>query len=211
MPRIVAGRARGRRLVAPAGDATRPTADRAREALFSSLESLVGPWHGLRMVDLYAGSGAVGLEAWSRGAASVVLVERDRRALAALRANVETVLSGASASDRRAHEVTVAAVAVESFAAAPGPAHDVVFADPPYALADDDLAAVLLALDAAGGIAEGGVVVVERSTRSATWRWPAGFEALRERSYGEGTLWYGRRAAGAPGSGVDPEGGADRA
>jgi 16S rRNA (guanine966-N2)-methyltransferase len=188
VPRIIAGTARGRRLQAPAGDATRPTADRAREALFSALESLVLPWGARTFLDLYAGSGAVGLEAASRGAREVVLVERDAKALTSLRANADLLdLPG----------VRVEATPVERFAAASsgrGP-FDVVFADPPYDLGSNDLAEVLTALQVNHALADDAVLVVERRTRDAAWVWPEGVTGLRERTYGEATLWYGRAAA----------------
>ena len=189
MPRIVAGAARGRRLAAPPGRATRPTADRAREALFSALEAQLGSFAGRRVADLYAGTGAVGLEALSRGAAAVLLVESDPAAVRVLRANVETVgLPGAEVRAGRVERVV---------AGAPGPtgaaAYDVVFLDPPYELADGDLQAVLLDALSHGWVATGGVVVVERATRGG-WVWPEGFDGLRSRTYGEATLWYGRAA-----------------
>jgi 16S rRNA (guanine966-N2)-methyltransferase len=162
------------------------------------------------VLDLFAGSGAVGLEASSRGAAAVVLVERDTKALKALRANAETVLKGTTPDERRAHVIQVAAVSVESFVGSPGDRFDVVFADPPYALPDDQLAGLLEQLAGAGGLAPDALVVVERATRDAGWVWPQPIAALRERAYGEATLWYGRAAAVAEGtSGPDPQGQAD--
>jgi 16S rRNA (guanine966-N2)-methyltransferase len=185
--RIVAGAARGRRLAVPPGEGTRPTSDRAREALFSALGSLIRAWAGRRLLDLYAGSGAVGLEALSRGAAGVVLVESDAKAARTITANVAAVgLPGAEV--RR----TTAELAVRSLAVAGGPPFDVVFADPPYDLGNDRLGEVLLALRPA--LAADAVVAVERSTRGGTWEWPAGYEGLRSRRYGEATLWYGRAA-----------------
>jgi 16S rRNA (guanine966-N2)-methyltransferase len=193
--RVIAGAARGRRLQVPPGDGTRPTSDRAREALFGTLESLLGAWAGLRVLDLYAGSGAVGLEALSRGAAHALLVEADGRAARTLAANVATLgLPGAEV--RRGRVERVAAQGL------PGPAYDVVFADPPYDLTDDELRTVLADLRPA--MADAAVVVVERATRGGAWTWPAGFEELRSRRYGEATLWYGRatqparRPAGEP-------------
>ncbi len=125
--RIVAGSAKGRRLASPAGP-TRPTSDRAREALFNSLTLLVD-LEGARVLDLYAGTGAVGLEALSRGAAEAVLVESDRGAVEVLRRNIEGVgLPGARVVKR-----PVAAF----LAAPPGVPFDLVFADPPYFLDDD--------------------------------------------------------------------------
>lgn len=194
MTRIVAGSARGRRLAVPPGGGTRPTSDRAREGLFSTLEALVGPLAGRRVLDLYAGSGAVGLEALSRGAAGVLLVESDRRALQVLRANVRSV----AGRDGRGHDrVEVRPVPVSrALADVPaGPLFDVVFLDPPYDRPDADLHEDLTRLRG-GWCRDDAVVVVERATRSG-WSWPAGWQPLRERRYGEGTLWYGH-AAGAP-------------
>ena len=176
----MAGTAGGRRLtVPPAG--TRPTSDRAREALFASLHTLL-ELDGCHALDLYAGSGAVGLEALSRGAASVTLVESDRRAAAVLRENVAAVgLPGA--------QVVVRDVRAWARGADDG-RFDLVFADPPYALGAGELAGVLT--DLAGRYASGAVVVVERSARDPDWTWPTPLEALRHKRYGEAVLWYGR-------------------
>ena len=194
MPRIVAGAARGRRLAAPPGRGTRPTADRAREALFSALEAQLGSLAGRRVADLYAGSGAVGLEALSRGASAVVLVESDPAAVRSLRANVDTVgLPGAE----------VVAGRVERVVSRPAgsAAYDLLFADPPYELTDDDLREVLTTAADNGWLAADALLVVERATRGGEWSWPAGVDALRARRYGEATLWYGR--AGSP---LQPDG-----
>lgn len=185
MTRIVAGVVGGRRISVPPGTGTRPTSERTREALFSTLVSLTD-LDGARVLDLYAGSGAVGLEALSRGAADVLLVEADSRAARIARSNVTHLgLPGAQ----------VIAEKVERFAtrAAEHP-YDIVFADPPYALPAAELAGLLIALDTAGWLAEGAVVVVERSSRDAPWEWPDPIVGLRSRRYGEGTLWYGRRS-----------------
>jgi 16S rRNA (guanine966-N2)-methyltransferase len=182
--RIIAGRARGRRLAVPKGDGTRPTADRTREALFSALEAALGGLAGARVLDLYAGSGAVGLEALSRGAARALLVESDPRAVAVVRQNVEAVgVPGAE----------VVALPVARALARPAPcAFDVVYADPPFALGASELAAVLGAALAGGWVAAGAVAVVERSARDEPFDWPAGYVATRSRRYGESVLWYGR-------------------
>jgi 16S rRNA (guanine966-N2)-methyltransferase len=167
----------------PAGAATRPTADRAREGLFSTLVSLRGDLHGASFLDLYAGSGAVGIEAASRGATRVLLVERDPRALRAMRANLATLdLPGAEIRADRVERV---------LAGPPDAPYDVVFLDPPYAEAVGDPLTHLvdhrwLAVDA--------VVCVERASRDADLCWPAGLLPLRSRKYGEGMLWYGRRS-----------------
>lgn len=186
MTRIVGGVAGGRRLKVPAGDGTRPTSERAREGLFSTVGSLL-PLDGVAVLDLFAGSGALGLEALSRGARSVVAVEHHRTALVVLRANVAAVgLPG----------VTIVAMAVERFLGAdagPGEQVDLVLADPPYALAGDMLTALLVRLVDGGRLAPGAVVAVERATRSGAVDWPAGIEPERDRRYGDTTLWYGRR------------------
>ncbi|MDQ2891787.1 MAG: 16S rRNA (guanine(966)-N(2))-methyltransferase RsmD [Pseudomonadota bacterium] len=124
--RVIAGQWRGRPLVAPKGDATRPTADRMREALFSMLASRLGSFEDLAVADLFAGSGALGIEALSRGAASCLFVEHDRAALDALKANLAKL--GAAPPDRRAD---VRATSVMALGHAPAPL-DVIMMDPPY-------------------------------------------------------------------------------
>ncbi|OII60615.1 16S rRNA (guanine(966)-N(2))-methyltransferase RsmD [Streptomyces sp. CC53] len=188
MTRVIAGAAGGRRLAVPPGNGTRPTSDRAREGLFSTWESLLGTLGGIRVADLYAGSGAVGLEALSRGAAHALLVEADNRAARTVRENVRSLgLPGAEVRTGKAEQVV----------AGPAPAepYDVVFLDPPYAVPDDDLREILLTLRREGWLADDAVVTVERSTRGGEFGWPDGFEALRARRYGEGTFWYGRAAS----------------
>jgi len=182
MTRLIAGVAGGRRLkVPPAG--VRPTGDRAREGLFNSLGSLLD-LDGAAVLDLYAGSGALGLEALSRGARSVLLVESGARVLPVLRANLAAVgLPGAR----------VAAAPVAAFVAGPPPEpFDLVLADPPYATPAEEVRGVLTALAAGGWLAPGAVAVVERSAREALWDWPTPFTGLRDRRYGEALLRYGR-------------------
>ncbi|MEP7054286.1 MAG: 16S rRNA (guanine(966)-N(2))-methyltransferase RsmD [Actinomycetota bacterium] len=188
MTRIIAGEARGRRLLVPPGKITRPTSDRAREALFSSIESLVGALEGLRVLDLYAGSGAFGLEALSRGASHALMVENDERAAAVLRRNVgELGFAGAQVRAER----------VESLARSlPHKPYDVVLADPPYAVEAAALRQTIAELIKAQWLRPEAVVAVERASRDDQWTWPAGIEGVKDRKYGEGTLWYGRRVAG---------------
>ncbi len=183
MTRIIGGSAGGRRLRTPSGDATRPTSDRVREALFSSIEAWAGSLQGLRFLDLYAGSGAVGLEAWSRGAAAVTLVESDRRTADLVRSNARDL--GA--------DVHVVTATVAAFLGHPSAgdhhAYDLVFSDPPYPLDSGAVAADLAAL--VPWLAADALVVVERSARSPEPVWPDGLERQRTKRYGETVLWYG--------------------
>ncbi len=182
MPRIVAGTARGRRLAVPPGDRTRPTSDRAREGLFNTLATLVD-LPGARFADLYAGSGAVGLEALSRGAEHVLLVDSDPVAVRVLKANVDVVGLPGAEIIRSPVESVVDAIA--------GKSYDVMFLDPPYAITNDALIDLVGRISHRGWLATAGVCVVERATRAEPFAWPAGLTADRHRRYGEGTLWYG--------------------
>ncbi|MEW2341705.1 MULTISPECIES: 16S rRNA (guanine(966)-N(2))-methyltransferase RsmD [Streptomyces] len=189
MTRVIAGRAKGRRLSVPPGNGTRPTSDRAREGLFSTWQSLLGgPLDGERVLDLYAGSGAVGLEALSRGAGHVLLVEADARAARTVRENARALgLPGAEVRAGKAEQTVRTAP--------PPDPYDLVFLDPPYAVRDDALREILLTLRTGGWLASEALVTVERGTRGGEFRWPDGFGALRSRRYGEGTFWYGRAAS----------------
>jgi 16S rRNA (guanine966-N2)-methyltransferase len=184
--RIIGGAAGGRRINTPRGPATRPTSDRVREALFSAVESWCGSLRGLRFLDLYAGSGAVGLEAWSRGAGVVTLVEQDRRTAALIADNARTI--GFAKAD-----VVTGAVAT-TLRRPPSAPYDVAFLDPPYPLDDEAVAADLVALAGEGWLVPGALVVVERSARSPEPAWPGGFSDTRDKRYGETTLWYARAA-----------------
>ena len=182
MTRIIGGRVGGRRIATPRGVSTRPTSDRVREALFSAIESWCGSLSGLRFLDLYAGSGAVGLEAWSRGAGVVTMVEQDRRTASMISANAREL------GFKRA-EVVTAAVA-GTLARIPSAPYDVVFLDPPYACPDDEVAADLAALRDQDWLVPGAMVVVERGSRGLEPAWPNGFSGSREKKYGETVLWY---------------------
>lgn len=184
MARVIAGEAGGRRLAVPDGRDTRPTSDRAREGLFATITSIAGPLDGARVLDLYAGSGAVGLEALSRGAEHVLLVEQGARAVRVIRENIEAIgLPGA---------VLVADRVERVLGRGPdGDRYDLVFADPPYALADAAVERVLSLLAEGGWLAPRALVVVERATRSGPVSWPDGFTPDRARRYGEATFWYG--------------------
>lgn len=193
MTRVIAGAAGGRRLAVPPGTGTRPTSDRAREALFSTWESLLGTLDGARVADLYAGSGAVGLEALSRGAAHVLLVEAEPRAARVVRQNIAALgLPGAELHTARADRAVAAP--------APGDPYDVVFLDPPYDVPDAEVREILLTLLDNRWLAGRALVTVERRTRGGEFGWPRGFEGLRSRRYGEATLWYGRAARATAGA-----------
>ncbi|GAY07839.1 16S rRNA (guanine(966)-N(2))-methyltransferase [Pseudonocardia sp. N23] len=162
---------------------TRPTSDRVREALFSALDADPG-LDGARVLDLCAGSGALGLEALSRGAAHAVFVESDRKAANILRRNVSEIGLGGE---------VVATTVATALAGAPRGRFDVVLADPPYTVPDDEIAGWLTMAARGGWLAEETVVVVERAARSGAFGWPEGFDGLRERRYGDTVLHLGVR------------------
>ncbi|SDJ27715.1 16S rRNA (guanine966-N2)-methyltransferase [Frankineae bacterium MT45] len=191
MTRIIAGLARGRRLEVVASG-TRPTSDRAREGLFNTLQTLLD-FDGLRVLDLYAGSGAIGLEALSRGAEQATMVERGRTAAQVLRKNVTTVGLPGGVVVEQPVELYL------STSVAPGPAQqprsgfDLVVADPPYAMTQEELDPVLRALVSPGWLSPDAVVVIERSARGPAMLWPAELEELKQKRYGEAALWYGQQ------------------
>jgi 16S rRNA (guanine966-N2)-methyltransferase len=185
MTRIIAGAAGGRRLHVPA-KGTRPTSDRVREALFSTIESDLlasdHTWAQWVVLDLYAGSGALGLEALSRGAAGVVLVEKSSSAARVLQSNIDAVgLPGAR---------MVVGDAAHLHPADHGAM--LVFADPPYDVSGRDVQEVLSRLAATGWIAGDATVVVERSVRDDVSPLPDTWTVERRRPYGDTVLWYGR-------------------
>lgn len=182
MTRIVAGSAGGRRIEVPTAG-TRPTSERVREALFSRLEHL-GVVSGARVLDLCAGSGALGLEAASRGAAEVALVDSARGAVAVCLRNARSLgLAGVRA---------VRAGAAAYLAGAAGAPVDLVLIDPPYDMDAGSLSEILAPLTRAEDpwLAEGAVVVVERATRSGEPEWPTGLRRFSSRKYGETTVWF---------------------
>jgi 16S rRNA (guanine966-N2)-methyltransferase len=200
----VAGTAGGRTLRVPA-KGTRPTSDRVREALFSRLEHL-DVVAGARVLDLFAGSGALGIEAASRGAAAVTLVDSSRAATEVCRRNIaDLALPGIEVVTQRAERY------VQS---PPREPWDLVLVDPPYDLADAELTAVLAPLGrpaggaspaaakpagrASAALADGAVVVVERSSRTPEPTWPAGLERTDRRTYGETVVWFASPAPSGP-------------
>jgi len=181
--RIIAGAARGIRLEVP-GAGTRPTSDRVRESVFGALESM-DALEGARVLDLYAGSGALGLEAWSRGATRVDLVERSRPAAVVVGRNVSAVakaIGGASAA--KVHQS-----AVHPYLTRAGGPFDLVFTDPPYDLDDAAMTADLVAL--APLLSQDAVVVIERARRSTPPDLDAaGLTLLRHKEYGDTAVWW---------------------
>jgi len=187
--RIIAGFAGSLALEVPRSG-TRPTSDRVREAVFSALDA-ADVVEGARVLDLYAGSGALGLEAASRGAATVVLVERDAGAAAVCRRNATTVASRAPARARPRIEVAAQGVGAW-LSGAGGTAWDLVLVDPPYDVVEAEITAVLTAL--APLLAEDATVVVERSSRSPAPAPPTGLELARTKRYGETVVHWLRPA-----------------
>jgi 16S rRNA (guanine966-N2)-methyltransferase len=189
--RVIAGSARGRRLVAPPGDQVRPTKDIAREAMFSALDSR-GALDGAAVLDLFAGTGALAIEALSRGAAAAVLVEWDRSALDAVRANVSVLpdeTAGAAAGGTR---VTVVARDVGRFVAGGPPPEapfDLVFVDPPYDTPDADITELLAQLLAPGWLTPEAILSVERPVRHPVVV-PPGLSTGWERTFGDTLLTF---------------------
>jgi 16S rRNA (guanine966-N2)-methyltransferase len=195
--RIIAGAYKGRRLVTPRGDVTRPTADQVRIALMDTLM----PWlPGARLLDLFAGAGGVGLEALSRGAAHVTFVERDARAVAALRDNVTTLAAGDAARVVRDDVLRALATLRRE-----GERFGVVFLDPPY---EAELTTPTLgALGDGAVLAEGALVVAQHLTKRAPAEISGVLRAFRTRRFGETTLTF-FRAGGydAPSTPTSPRG-----
>lgn len=181
--RIVAGMYRGRTLVAPKGTGTRPTSDRVREAVFSTLTHRFDALIDADVLDVFAGSGALGLEALSRGAMSATFVENDRVARAALERNISTLGVGAQS----------ATVSRDAFRLSgkprPGASFSLLFLDPPYRIEPVLIRELLEELACAGSLEEGAVAVFEHRTGNVPV-WPAGFEDAGSRAYGETTVSY---------------------
>ena len=185
MTRIISGKYKGRNLNVPTS-VTRPTSSRVREAVFSSLQHTVGTFDGLVVLDLFAGSGALGIEALSRGAAKAVFVEKDRNAATCIEENVRSL----GENNFSLHKADVLDL-VDSTST--GTAADLVFIDPPYALTDEQIVELLVTLATKNWLANEAVVVVERSSKSVV-DWPEGFAALANKSYGDTGIWYGEYA-----------------
>jgi 16S rRNA (guanine966-N2)-methyltransferase len=184
-PRIVAGEAGGRRLIVPPGESVRPTSDRVKESVFSAL----GPGRlvGARVLDLYAGSGALGLEALSRGAAGALLVERAAAAARAIRANVDALGFGDRAVLR------IAAVAAVLGGPPPAAPFDLALLDPPYATPDAEVEECVRLLVEREWLGPEATVVVERAAASSPLRWPEGWGSTWARCYGDTLVLFAQR------------------
>lgn len=186
MTRIVSGFAGSLSLQVPKSG-TRPTSDRVREAIFSALDAR-DALHGARVLDLYAGSGALGLEAASRGAFSVVLVEKGAAAAQVCKRNAAAVVSAARAARVPVPEIDVRSSTVQSYLSGARGPFDVVFIDPPYDVPDAELLAVLTALEPL--LSDDAEVCVERSARSLDPSLPAGLTLVRRKAYGETAIHW---------------------
>ena len=184
--RIIAGAAKGRPISAVAS-ATRPTSDRAREALFSTLASEFGEFEGLKVLDLYAGTGAIALEALSRGAALVHAVEKDEAAAKAISANYDSIKSSQFAGTF--HLYTMGAHRFLGDKAQYQ--YHFIYIDPPYDVDDIDIVETLVQLRENGFVHPDALIAIERNSRTKEISWPYGYEEIRVKNYGQATIFYG--------------------
>ena len=185
--RIIAGSAKGRVLLSPIGATARPTSDRAREALFSSLESEFGDVDGISFLDLFAGSGAVAAEALSRGAIRVVAVEGDRENADVARKNLELVSESAKTEESEVHAMTVERYLAGVHALKP---FDVIFLDPPYEHSNSSVSEILDSIINKNLLHERSLVVIERESKSG-FIWPEAMREVKVRRYGHASMHYG--------------------
>jgi 16S rRNA (guanine966-N2)-methyltransferase len=184
--RIIAGRAKGRNIDAVAS-ATRPTSDRAREALFSTLASEFGDFEGLHVLDLYAGTGAIALEALSRGASVVHAVEKDEPAAQAIEKNYENLKSAQCPGMFHLYTMGVNRFLQDKAQLQ----YHFVYVDPPYDLDDLDVIETLIQLVSGDFLHPQALIAVERNSRVREISWPDGLEQVREKNYGQATIFYG--------------------
>lgn len=184
--RIIAGLAKGRNIPAVA-ESTRPTSDRAREALFSSLASEFGEFVGLNILDLYAGTGAIGLEALSRGSSTVHCVESNEQAAQAVLSNYEGIKSSQFPGSFHLYSMSV-----DRFLAGPAPMqYHFIYIDPPYDFSDIEIIENLIAIVDGKFLHPDGLIAVERNSRVKELSWPYGLEQLRDRNYGQAMIFFG--------------------
>ncbi len=184
--RIIAGRAKGRSIDAVAS-ATRPTSDRAREALFSTLTSEFGDFDGLHVLDLYAGTGAIALEALSRGATLVHAVEKDESAAKAIESNFENLKTAQCPGTFHLYTMGVHRFLQDKAQVQ----YHFVYIDPPYDVDDIDVTETLIQLVSGGFLHPQALIAVERNSRVRELMWPDGLEHIREKNYGQATIFYG--------------------
>ena len=190
--RIIAGSAKGKTLVSPPDSRTRPTSDRAREGLFSSLESEFSSLQGLHFLDLFAGSGAVGVEALSRGASVVYAVESESSVESIASKNFQAVKSAMGV--HQVFHTTVARFLASDHALEKGH-YDIIFMDPPYELSNQVIEELLEVIKDRDLLAPQGILAVERKSKSSPFTWPTGMEEIKVRSYGQGSIFYGGYSA----------------
>jgi len=190
--RIIAGSAKGKTLISPPDTRTRPTSDRAREGLFSSLVSEFGSLNGLNFLDLFAGSGAVGVEALSRGAAIVHAVESDGDMGNVAIANFQLVKSAAG-SYRVFH--TKSERFLELDHAKDNGRYDIIFMDPPYELANSAIEELLSSIVSQDLLQPHGMIAIERKSKRDSFSWPDSLREIKVRSYGQGSIYYGGYSA----------------
>lgn len=182
MTRIISGQYKGRSLTVPPS-VTRPTSSRVREAVFSSVQHFFGDLAGINVLDLFAGSGALGLEALSRGASSCLWVERDSVAITCINQNAKQL--GETKGQAISGEVSTIVSTTSTFAK-----FDLVFLDPPYSIADEQISSILGNLAKNQWLAPESLLVIERGRRSEV-QWPIGFAAQSNKNYGDTSIWYG--------------------
>jgi len=194
--RIIAGSAKGRNISSVASS-TRPTSDRAREALFSTLTSEFGGLTDLNVLDLYSGTGAIALESLSRGASIVHAVEKDDQAQKSIAANYDGIKSAQCPGIFHIYGMSV-----HRFLQDPAPAkYHFIYIDPPYEVEDLDVMETLIQLHGGGFLDAQALIAVERNSRVKEISWPAGYIALREKNYGQATIFYGALAEIEPANG----------
>ncbi len=187
--RIIAGIGKGRKLFSPPS-ITRPTSDRAREGLFSSLISTFGTLDGLHFLDLFAGSGAVGVEALSRGAGLVESIESNSESAQVCEKNFELLLNQPNLGKFKVHETTT----FEYINHLANKQFDIIFLDPPYDVTNIEIEKILKKILSNNLLGKFGVIAIERDAKGAVFTWPTGFQEVKVRSYGQGAIHYGSHA-----------------
>jgi len=187
--RIVAGVGKGRKLFSPPS-ITRPTSDRAREGLFSSLISTFGTLDGLHFLDLFAGSGAVGVEALSRGAGLVESIENNSESAQVCEKNFELLLNQPNLGKFKVHQTTT----FEYINHLANKQFDIIFLDPPYDVTNIEIEKILKKILSNNLLGKFGVIAIERDAKGAAFTWPNGLQEVKVRSYGQGGIHYGSHA-----------------